>query len=139
MVWKHDRLLSRTIPLAFLPHRHHTVLSCFMNRILEIGEIQMRVSKLERVVTEMKFRLERMEENTDVNVGSLSLPPINPLWCRWGVIYSRRVAILANVLVGLWRFWEKFLELLSENRKVIMQSLFQRLDPSTLPLTMQEK
>eukprot|EP01128_Nolandella_sp_AFSM9_P005889 TRINITY_DN2939_c0_g1_i2.p1 TRINITY_DN2939_c0_g1~~TRINITY_DN2939_c0_g1_i2.p1 ORF type:complete len:154 (-),score=13.26 TRINITY_DN2939_c0_g1_i2:124-585(-) len=36
------------------------------------------------------------------------------------------MAIVANVLVVLWRFWERFLEVLMQRRRTIMKSLIAR-------------
>jgi hypothetical protein len=75
--------------------------------------LHLRIAHLEKILTEMRFRLEEMEEDTGTRT-------------RWGVRYSRRMAILANILIGLWRFLEVFLDLLQKRRRQIMHSLLSR-------------
>jgi hypothetical protein len=39
------------------------------------------------------------------------------------VRYSQRIAILANVMLGVWHVWSEFVALLQQRRKSILQSL----------------
>jgi len=70
-----------------------------------------RVAELERTIAELKWRLDRMEEDTGLRT-------------RWGVRYSRRMAILANLMLGLWNFWGIFSNLLKKRRRKIMTAMF---------------
>eukprot|EP01125_Pyxidicula_operculata_P016578 TRINITY_DN5722_c0_g1_i1.p1 TRINITY_DN5722_c0_g1~~TRINITY_DN5722_c0_g1_i1.p1 ORF type:complete len:236 (+),score=30.86 TRINITY_DN5722_c0_g1_i1:41-748(+) len=76
-----------------------------------VSELSGRIQELERTVTELKWRIEEMEEDVGLRT-------------RWGVKYSRRVAIIANFLLGLWNFWSRFLNLIQKRRRHIMQTLF---------------
>eukprot|EP01124_Arcella_intermedia_P012469 TRINITY_DN18807_c0_g1_i1.p1 TRINITY_DN18807_c0_g1~~TRINITY_DN18807_c0_g1_i1.p1 ORF type:complete len:226 (+),score=44.53 TRINITY_DN18807_c0_g1_i1:44-721(+) len=74
-----------------------------------------RIQQLEKTVNELKWRIEAMEEDVGLRT-------------RWGVRYSRRMAIVANVLLGLWNFWGHLSHLLKKRRRHIMT--FMLVSPS---------
>jgi len=71
--------------------------------------LESRFQALEKVVTELRWRVEKLENDTGLDQ-------------RWAVRYSQRVAILANVLLGIWNFWLEFVGLLQQRRRTIVQS-----------------
>lgn len=52
--------------------------------------------------------------------------------------YSRRMAIVANIFVGLWRFLDVFLEILQKQRRQLMHSLLTRY-PTFRSLTLSKQ
>jgi len=50
---------------------------------------------LQREIASIKHKVALFEEGTHQN--------------RWGIRYSRRMAVMSNMLLGLWIFWSRFL------------------------------
>jgi len=82
-----------------------------------VVRLKERLVELEKTIAEMKWRIDQMEESTGAHI-------------RWGVRYSQRMAILANVLLGLWHFWIEFVDLIQKRRRVIVQSFLQKQQTS---------
>jgi len=77
---------------------------------LQDDNLLQKIISLENCMQEIKWRLEEMEKDSGIRI-------------KWGVRYSQRIAILANVLLGFWHFWNEFVALLQQRRKSILQSL----------------
>lgn len=54
-----------------------------------------RLQALEKAIVELRWRIENIENDTGMDR-------------RWGVRYSQRLAIMANVMIGVWNFWSEF-------------------------------
>jgi hypothetical protein len=64
-------------------------------------EAQLRLVQEE--ITNLKRKVVLFEEETNRN--------------RWGIRYSRRMAIMSNLLLGLWIFWSRFLTHVQKQKK----------------------
>jgi len=64
-------------------------------------DIQLR--NLQNEVALLKRKLMQFEEETNRN--------------RWAIRYSRRMAIMSNLLLGLWIFWSRFLKQIQKQKK----------------------
>jgi hypothetical protein len=69
-----------------------------------------RLQILERELSALRVKMTAVEENKS----------------RWGVKYSRRIAILANLLLGVWLFWSHFLQFVQRRKGKLLQNMVMR-------------
>jgi len=65
--------------------------------------VEAQLRSLQRDVASLKRKVAAFEEETNRN--------------RWGIRYSRRMAIMSNLLLGLWIFWSRFLKHVQNQKK----------------------
>jgi len=65
--------------------------------------LELQIRTLQREIHSLNKKVSAFEEETNRN--------------RWGIRYSRRMAIMSNLLLGLWIFWSRFLKHVQKQKK----------------------
>jgi len=71
--------------------------------MMHIRNLENQVRSLQSELATLKRKMNVFEDDTNRN--------------RWGIRYSRRMAIMSNLMLGLWIFWSKFMKHVQTQKK----------------------
>lgn len=71
--------------------------------MMHIRNLENQVRSLQSELATLKRKMSVFEDDTNRN--------------RWGIRYSRRMAIMSNLMLGLWIFWSKFMKHVQTQKK----------------------
>jgi len=73
------------------------------NLIAQNRNLEAQMRSLQKEISSIKRKVALFEEENNRN--------------RWGIRYSRRMAVMSNLLLGLWIFWSRFLKHVQKQKK----------------------